>query len=206
MANPLYGQNKFDNANDFIVGDEGEAYIKRNVISMGAETDATTLTTALTGSLVNLNGTASQIQVINLPTITTNDVGTYYDFIVTAIGNSGAAGSYTINTGGHASDSSGDSATIGYDDFHPSSTLLISAATIVATADKSTVLPSSGDGTMIIADNTSVAPIALGTNFRMTAVAESTIGTAAANVWYIEGVLFTSEATGFVTTNLFTAP
>ena len=40
----------------------------------------------------------------------------------------------------------------------------------------------------------------------MTAVAESTIGTAAANVWFVEGVLFTSQATGFVTTNLFTAP
>ena len=206
MANPMYGQNRFDNANDFIVGDDQEAYIKRNVISLGAETDATTLTTALTGSLVNLNGTASQIQVVNLPTITTNDVGTYYDFIVTAIGNSAAAGSYTINTGGHASDSSGDSATIGYDDFHPASTLFVSAAVMVAEADKASVLPSSGDGTMILADDTSVAPLSLGCNFRMTAVAESTIGTAAANVWYVEGVLFTSQATGFVTTNLFTAP
>ena len=206
MANPLYGQNKFDNANDFIVGDDQEAYIKRNVISLGAETSATTLTTALTGSLVNLNGTASQIQVVNLPTITTNDVGTYYDFIVTAIGNSGAAGSYTINTGGHASDSSGDSATIGYDDYHPASTLLIAEPTIVATADKLTVLPSSGDGTMILADDTTVGLLSLGCNFRMTAIAESTIGTAAANVWFIDGILFTSEATGFVTTNLFTAP
>jgi len=77
---------------------------------------------------------------------------------------------------------------------------------MVAEDDKATVLPSAGDGAMILADDTTVAPLSLGCNFRMTAVAASTIGTAAANVWYIEGSLFTSEATGFVTTNLFTAP
>ena len=204
MANPLYGQNKFDTSADLLIGDNGEAFVKRNVISLGAETGETDLTVALTGSLVNLNGTASQIQVINLPTILPGDVGTNFEFIVTAIGNSGAAGSYTINTGGHASDPS--SATKGYDDWHPASTLSIAEPTIVATADKLTVLPSAGDGAMILADNTTVAPIALGSNFRMTAVAASTIGTAAANVWYLEGILFTSQATGFVTTNLFTAP
>ena len=202
----MYGQNKYDNANDLLIGDNGEAFVKRNVISMGATTAETSLTAAQTGSLINLNGTASQIQVINLPTIQSDDVGTWYEFIVTAIGNSGAAGSYTINTGGHATDASGDSATKGYDDFHPASTLLIAEPTIVATADKLTVLPSAGDGAMILADDTTVAPIALGSHFRMTAVTESTIGTAAANVWFVEGVLFTSQATGFVTTNLFTAP
>lgn len=204
MANPLYGQNKFDNSADSIIGDNGEAFIKRNVISIIAQTDATTLTVAQTGSLINLAGTAGQIQVLNLPTIRPEDVGTYYDFVVTAIGNSGAAGSYTINTGGHASDPG--SATAGYDDYHPASTLIIAEPTIVATGDKLTVLPSAGDGAMILADDTTVAPIALGTNFRMTAVAASTIGTAAANVWFVEGILYTSQATGFVTTNLFTAP
>ena len=33
MANPMYGQNKFDNSADAIIGDNGEAYIKRNVIA-----------------------------------------------------------------------------------------------------------------------------------------------------------------------------
>ena len=206
MANPMYGQNKYDDSNDFIVGDDGVAFIKRNVISMGATTAVTTLSVAQSGSLINLNGTAAQIQVINLPTILDKDVGTCYEFIVTAIGNSGAAGSYTINTGGHATDNSGDSATIGYDDYHPASTLSIAEPTIVATGDKLTVLPSAGDGTMVLADNTAVALIALGSNFRMTAVAESTIGTASGNVWFVEGILYTSQATGFVTTNLFTAP
>ena len=41
MANPMYGQNKFDNSADAIIGDNGEAYIKRNVISMGATTAET---------------------------------------------------------------------------------------------------------------------------------------------------------------------
>ena len=204
MANPLYGQNKFDTSADLLIGDNGEAFVKRNVISMGATTDETDLTVAQTGSLINLNGTASQIQVINLPTILPGDVGTNFEFIVTAIGNSGAAGSYTINTGGHASDPS--SATKGYDDWHPASTLFVSAAVMVAEADKATVLPAAGEGAMILASDTSVAPLSLGCNFRMTAIAASTIGTAAANVWFVDGTLFTSEATGFVTTNLFTAP
>ena len=82
MANPLYGQNKFDTSADLLIGDNGEAFIKRNVISMGATTDETDLTVAQTGSLIVLNSTASQIQVINLPTILPQDVGTYYEFIV----------------------------------------------------------------------------------------------------------------------------
>ena len=194
MANPLYGQNKLDDSIEK----------KRNVITLGAKTSATSLTANDTGSLVVLDGTAAQIQVLNLPTVKPEDVGTYYDFVVTAIGNSGAAGSYTINTGGHAS--SYDSSTAGYDDFHPASTLLVAEPIIVATGDKLTVLSSSGDGAMILADNTSVALIALGSNFRMTAISHSVIGTASSDVWFVQGILYTSQATGFVTTNLFTAP
>ena len=201
MANPLYGQNKFDNSADLLIGDNGEAFVKRNVITMGATTAETDLTVAQTSSLVILDGTASQIQVINLPTVLPGDVGTYYEFIVTAIGNSGAAGSYTINTGGHATDPS--SATKGYDDFVGTLAVLDGAAE--AAADKTAVIPACGEGTLVLADDTTNAAIALGASFKLTAIAASTIGTASANVWLCSGLLL-GEATGFVTTNLFTAP
>ena len=202
MANPLYGQNKFDNSADSIIGDNGEAFVKRNVISIVAQTDATTLTAAQTGSLIVLAGTPSQIQVLNLPTIKPEDVGTYYEFIVTVIGNSGAAGSYTINTGGHATD--WDSSTAGYDDFV--GTLKIVDNVAVTTADKSNIVPAGGEGALIIADDTTNGVADVGTSFTLTAIAASTIGTAAANVWLIDGTMMTAQATSFVTTNVFTAP
>jgi len=202
MANPMYGQNKFDNSADFIVGDNNEAFIQRNVISMGATTAETDLTAAQTGSLIVLNSTASQIQVINLPTIKPGQVGTYFEFIVTVIGNSAAAGSYTINTGGHASDP--DSATKGYDDFV--GTLKIVDNVAVTTADKSNIVPAGGEGALIIADDTTNGVADVGTSFTLTAIVPSTIGTAAANVWLIDGTMMTAQATSFVTTNVFTAP
>ena len=202
MANPMYGQNKFDNSADFIVGDNNEAFIQRNVISMGATTAETDLTAAQTGSLIVLNSTASQIQVINLPTIKPGQVGTYFEFIVTIIGNSAAAGSYTINTGGHATDP--DSATKGYDDFV--GTLKIVDNVAVTTADKSNIVPAGGEGALIIADDTTNGVADVGTSFTLTAIAASTIGTAAANVWLIDGTMMTAQATSFVTTNVFTAP
>ena len=202
MANPMYGQNKFDNSADFIVGDNNEAFIQRNVISMGATTAETDLTAAQSGSLIVLNGTPSQIQVINLPTIKDGDVGTYFEFIVTVIGNSAAAGSYTINTGGHASDP--DSATKGYDDFV--GTLKIVDNVAVTTADKSNIVPAGGEGALIIADDTTNGVADVGTSFTLTAIAASTIGTAGANVWLIDGTMMTAQATSFVTTNVFTAP
>ena len=202
MANPMYGQNKFDNSADFIVGDNNEAFIQRNVISMGATTAETDLTAAQTGSLIVLNSTASQIQVINLPTIKPGQVGTYFEFIVTIIGNSAAAGSYTINTGGHASDP--DSATAGYDDFV--GTLKIVDNVAVTTADKSNIVPASGEGALILADDTTNGVVDVGTSFRLIAIAESTIGTASGNTWLVDGNLMTAQATSFVTTNVFTAP
>ena len=202
MANPMYGQNKFDNSADFIVGDNNEAFIQRNVISLGATTAETDLTAAQSGSLIVLNGTPSQIQVINLPTIKDGDVGTYFEFIVTVIGNSAAAGSYTINTGGHASDP--DSATKGYDDFV--GTLKIVDNVAVTTADKSNIVPAGGEGALIIADDTTNGVADVGTSFTLTAIVPSTIGTAAANVWLIDGTMMTAQATSFVTTNVFTAP
>ena len=202
MANPMYGQNKFDNSADFIVGDNNEAFIQRNVISMGATTAETDLTAAQTGSLIVLNSTASQIQVINLPTIKPGQVGTYFEFIVTIIGNSAAAGSYTINTGGHASDP--DSATAGYDDFV--GTLKIVDNVAVTTADKSNIVPASGEGALIIADDTTNGVADVGTSFTLTAIAASTIGTASGDVWLIDGTMMTAQATSFVTTNVFTAP
>ena len=202
MANPLYGQNKFDNSADFIIGDNNEAFIKRNVISMGATTDETDLTAAQTGSLIVLNSTASQIQVINLPTIKSGQVGTWFEFIVTIIGNSAAAGSYTINTGGHATDP--ESATKGYDDFVGTMKVVDSVAT--TTADIPQVVPAGGEGALILADDTTNGVAAVGSSFRLVAISESTIGTAAANVWLVDGTLMTAQATSFVTTNLFTAP
>ena len=202
MANPMYGQNKFDQSADFIVGDNNEAFIQRNVISLGATTAETDLTAAQSGSLIVLNGTPSQIQVINLPTIKDGDVGTYFEFIVTVIGNSAAAGSYTINTGGHASDP--DSATKGYDDFV--GTLKIVDNVAVTTADKSNIVPAGGEGALIIADDTTNGVADVGTSFTLTAIAASTIGTAAANVWLVDGTMMTAQATSFVTTNVFTAP
>ena len=202
MANPMYGQNKFDNSADFIVGNENEAYIKRNVISMGATTDETDLTAALTGSLIVLNSTASQIQVINLPTVRPQDVGTWYEFIVTVIGNSAAAGSYTINTGGHATSYS--SATKGYDDFV--GTLKVVDNVAVTTADKSNIVPAADEGAMIIADDTTNGVADVGTSFRLTAILASTLGTSGANVWLVDGTMMTAQATSFVTTNVFTAP
>ena len=202
MANPMYGQNKFDQSADFIVGDNNEAFIQRNVISLGATTAETDLTAAQSGSLIVLNGTPSQIQVINLPTIKHGEVGTYFEFIVTVIGNSAAAGSYTINTGGHATDP--DSATKGYDDFV--GTLKIVDNVAVTTADKSNIVPAGGEGALIIADDTTNGVADVGTSFTLTAIVPSTIGTAAANVWLIDGTMMTAQATSFVTTNVFTAP
>jgi len=168
---------------------------------MGATTAETSLTAAQSGSLIVLNSTASQIQVINLPTVKPQNVGVYYDFVVTVIGNSAAAGSYTINTGGHATD--WDSATKGYDDFVGTLAVLDGAAE--AAGDKTAVLPASGEGTLVLADDTTNANIAVGASFRLTAILASTIGTASADVWLCSGLLL-GEATGFVTTNLFTAP
>ena len=202
MANPMYGQNKFDDSANFLIGDNGEAFVKRNVISIVAQTDATTLTTAQTGSLIVLAGTPGQIQVLNLPTIKPEDVGTFYEFVVTVIGNSGAAGSYTINTGGHATDP--DSATAGYDDFV--GTLKIVDNVAGTTADKSNIVPAGGEGALIIADDTTNGVADVVTSFTLTAIAPSTIGTAAANVWLIDGTMMTAQATSFVTTNVFTAP
>jgi len=178
---------------------------KREVVTTGARTAVLNLSPLQSGALINLASTAAQIQVINLPTVKTSDVGTYYDFVVSISGNSGAAGSYTINTGGHASDLTSGAFTAGYDDFHIASMGLIAEPTIVATGDKLTVFPTDGDGTLVLAANTSVAPVAVGTRFRCTAVAASTT-TASTDVWMFEGVFVTSQATGFVNTNLFTAP
>ena len=204
MANPLYGQNKFDNSADFIVGDANEAFIKRNVLPAGATTAVTSLTAAQSGSLIVLNSTAAQIQVYQLPTIKAVDVGTYYDFIVTVSGNSGAAGSYTINTGGHATDP--DSATAGYDDIVGVVAVLDTSLPAMPADDASNAIPASGEGTLVLADNTTNAAVAIGTNFRFTAIAASTIGTASGNTWNIQGTICTAQATSFVTGALFTAP
>ena len=204
MANPMYGQNKFDKSADFIIGDANEAFIKRNVLPSGATTATTSLTAAQSGSLIVLNSTAAQIQVYQLPTIKAVDVGTYYDFIVTVSGNSGAAGSYTINTGGHATDP--DSATAGYDDIVGVLGIVDTSLPAMPADDASNAIPASGEGTLVLADNTTNAAVAIGTNFRFTAIQASTIGTASGNTWNISGTMCTAQATSFVTGALFTAP
>ena len=176
---------------------------KRKVLTIDSETAETTLTADQSGTLIVLGGTVAQIQVINLPTITSGMVGTFYDFIVTVAGNSGAAGSYTINTGGSATSATA-SPTKGYDDFIGTLSVLDTVA--VTTADKSTVIPAAGEGTMVLADDTTNGVIAVGTHFRATAVAASTIGTASGNTWLLSGQLMSAQATAFVTTNVFTAP
>ena len=188
-----------------VVGSSATLAYKKKIYNSVAQTAAKTFTTDDSGTLVVLASTAGQIQVFNLPTIPdANYIGTFFEFIVLVSGNSSAAGSYTINTGGHASDLTA-SPTAGYDDFHAASKLLIAEPTIVATADKLTVSPANGDGALILAANTTDAVIATGTHFKCTAVAASTT-TASTDVWFLEGTLMTTEATGFVTINLFTAP
>ena len=188
-----------------VVGTGASLAHKRPVYNSVAQTAAKTLTTDDSGTLIVLGSTAAQIQVFNLPTIPdATYIGTFFDFVVTVTGNSGAAGSYTINTGGHTSDLTA-APTAGYDDFHLASKLLIAEPTIVATGDKLLVSPANGDGAMILSDNTTNAIIATGTTFRCTAVAASTT-TQSTDVWLLEGNLMTTEATGFVTANLFTAP
>ena len=175
---------------------------KRNIINITAQTAETNLSVKDSGALIMLSGTPSQIQVINLPTIKPEDVGTTYEFYVAVIGNGSAPGSYTINTGGHATDS--DSRTAGYDDFIGLFTVVDKTAVTLVGPDKSTVIPSTGEGTMILADNTTVAPIAVGTCFTCTAVVASDIGTAGSDVWLIKGNIVADDGTDFVTTNLFT--
>lgn len=184
----------------------GATTLKKKMLNIVAQTAVTALTPEDSGTTVVLGGgagtQAGQIQVINLPTILAAEVGTYYDFIVGTIGNSGAAGSYTINTGGHASDLTG-AATAGYDDFI--GTLNVVDTVAVTTADKSVVIPAAGEGAMILADDTSNAVVAIGTAFRCIAINPSTT-TAAANVWLLSGTILTAQATGFVTGALFTNP
>ena len=206
MANPLYGSNKFDDSVDYTIGDQNVSFSKRNVISMGATTAETNLTAEQSGSLVVLNSTASQIQVINLPTVLPEDVGTWFEFVVTVSGNSASAGSYTINTGGHATDYSGDTATKGYDDFIGVVSVVDTTTPAMPADDASNAIPAAGEGTLVLALDTSNATVAVGTHFRVTAVTQSVIGTASSNVWHIDGTIATPQATGFVTGALFTAP
>jgi hypothetical protein len=154
------------------------------------------------GALIVLGSTASQIQIIGLPTITAKNIGVYYDFVVTITGNSGAAGSYTINSGGHASSSA--LRTAGYDDIFGQLSVDDYAAT--ANADKSSINFDSGDGTIVLAENTSNGTIAVGTHFRLTAVTASVIGSAGTDVWLAQGVLVTKDATSFVDDAITTAP
>ena len=72
--------------------------------------------------------------------------------------------------------------------------------------DASNAIPASGEGTLVLADDTTNAAVAIGTNFRFTAISASTIGTASGNTWNIQGTICTAQATSFVTGALFTAP
>ena len=173
---------------------------KRPIYSSVAQTAEKTLTVDDSGTLLILGSTANTTQIINLPTISTsNEVGTYFDFIVTVIGTSGATGSYTINTGGHTSDLSATPEK-GRDDFI--GTLNVVDTTLVVAADKTIVIPVNGNGIITLADNTNNGEIAKGTKFRCTAVAPSTT-TDKTDVWLLSGTILTSDATDFVNTAIF---
>ena len=174
---------------------------KRNIINITAQTAETNLSVKDSGALIMLSGTPSQIQVINLPTIKPEDVGTTYEFYVAVIGNGSAPGSYTINTGGHATDS--DSRTAGYDDFI--GLLRVIDATEYTATDTTNAVPGSGDGTLVLANDTTNGEVKVGSCFTCTAVAASDIGTASSDVWLVQGVMI-GDAAGWVTTALFTPP
>jgi hypothetical protein len=173
--------------------------LRRNIIEVGANA-STTLTTAQSGALVLLNGTVADA-VVQLPYITSNDVGVYYDFHQLTEGNSTAAGSHLIKTGGHATDTSGDSNTAAYDDFI-GMVLVVDPVAVIA-SDKTNAVPGADEGVFDLALDTANGAAGIGTRFRCTAVAASTT-VAGANVWLIEGIVM-GEATGWVTTALFTA-
>ena len=179
--------------------------LKQKVYYSVAQTAAKTLTADDSGTLIVLGSTVAQIQVFNLPSIRVQDVGTYFDFIVTTTGNSGAAGSYTINTGGSATSVTA-APTAGYDDFIGVLQVLDTTGAGYVNGDESNIVPASGEGTFVLADDTTNGVIAVGTHFRAIAVAASTIGTASGNTWLLTGAIYTAQATGFVTTNVFTAP
>ena len=84
--------------------------------------------------------------------------------------------------------------------------MLVAEPTIVATADALVVSPAASEGAMILADNTTNAVLKVGTKFKMVAIKASVIGTANTDVCMVDGILQTSQATSFATTNLFTAP
>ena len=187
----------------------GSLNSKREVFTTGATTAATTLTTADSGKLIILGSTVAQIQVINLPTIPTSaEVGTFYDFFVSIAGNSGAAGSYTINTGGNATSLTA-APTAGFDDFIGTVQVCEVGATagVVAAGDVTSVTPADGDGTLLVASDTgtgNLADIEVNSYFRCTAIAPSTT-TAGTNVWRIEGLFRATETTNYIN-EMFTAP
>jgi len=176
---------------------------KRKVYNKPKATAEKTFTTADSGTLVVLGSTQGQIQVFNLPTIATAaDLGTYFDFIVTVSGAGGSAGSYTINTGGSNTDPPG-APTKGYDDF-------IGVLDVVDSVDfthpadaASNIIPSPGEGTLVLALDNTNGTLGASTHFRVTAVDISTT-TAGANVWFIQGTFVTTQAAGLVTDNIFT--
>ena len=178
---------------------------KRKVYYSVAQTSEKNLSTDDSGMLVVLGSTASQIQVFNLPTITDADLGTYFDFVVTVTGNSAAAGSYTINTGGSATSATA-TPTKGYDDFIGTLRVKDNSAINPHATEATNIVPAGGEGTLVLADDTTNGVIAVGSNFRVTAIAASTIGTASGNTWLVTGLLMTAQATAFVTTAVFTAP
>ena len=175
---------------------------RRLVITTGAATTARDLTVDESGALIVLGSTASQIQIIGLPTITAKNIVVYYDFVVTITGNSGDAGSYTIKTGGHATSSA--LRTDSYDDIFGQ--LSVDDASATAADDKSSITFDDGDGTFVLAADTSNGAIAVGTHFRLTAVTASVIGSAGTDVWLAQGVLVTKDATSFVDDAITTAP
>ena len=166
----------------------GSLTYKREVINV---TDTSiVLKTNQSGALINLAPSDTGVSV-GLPTIKAADIGTYYDFIVTVDTSTNTA---TVTTGGHASDDT--SRTAAYDDFIGGLNQLSSAALTAAGSSEAAVFRvpmADGDGTLVFDENLANNTAQIGTHFRATAIIASDIGTASANVWFIEGTLVVDD-------------
>ena len=162
---------------------------RRNVITLTTTTDRE-LTVAESGSLININNSVSNEEIIvGLPTIEAGNVGTFYEFVLTGV----SAGDTTrihIQTGGHATTINEDNRTANYDDFIGGLNQL--ETTGVAADDVQYITPSNNNGELVFDSNLINNLAQAGTRFRCTAIAASTT-TANTDVWLLEGTLIVSN-------------
>jgi len=162
---------------------------RRNVITLTTTTDRE-LTVAESGSLININNSGSNEEIIvGLPTIEAGNVGTFYEFVLTGV-STGDNTRIHIRTGGNATTINEGNRTPNYDDFIGGLNQL--EATNVAAADVQYITPSNGDGELVFDSDLPNNLAQAGTRFRCTAIAPSTT-TANTDVWLLEGTLIVSN-------------